>query len=1082
MAAIKQSVPTLLGGVSQQPDPIKLPGQVRKADNVYLDPTFGCVKRPPTKYINDLDNDIPQNAKWFPIFRDNNERYLGCVYDVAATGGGFTAGDVRFRIFEADSGTERTVSYGNGVQEYLKKGKYAGLEFLTINDFTFIANPAVTVTMAQGKTPEQVEEAFVVVNQVGYNTEYRIDLLKEDETLQQVEEYSATEISISPGSFDVEDGDGGCNLAGFGEFTKSNGLKYRITVNCTPVQVTEYEDGESFPTAVELLDTTDQTFSDWMAIKIGSPKNVPLGSYGYATVSGTMDGKTIGVRVEGRVQKICTWSENSQGEPRNRVRWALSSLAVTSYQSGGTGKNKWKKGAAASFEVTAINEVHAGYSKEGIQACTTNPMKIPAGAKRTIRMEVTTLDKGPKNPVYSFKSSYQANVQLLNGGNGPQKGDTFTSTLNGKTYTIKVKKHQTNLAFAADASVDETTPTDAASGSLDVAFITGSLITKINALSGYTAEGIGNVIRITHNNNKKFNISARGGSTDNAMYAIKGKVNDVSRLPSQGWNDTILLVQNTVDTEADDYYVKFKTGSGIPGAGSWEECAKPGIQTSFNASTMPHAIKRKSNGSFKIIDLEGTDAEGVIQWADRDVGDESTNPIPSFVGKKINNMVFHMNRFGFLSEDTVILSQPGDYFNFFSGSAIAISDADPIDMAATSTRPANLTSGISTTGGLLLFSTDAQFLMSTRDVAFGPSTAQLNEISNYAYRSTVPPIEVGTSIFFSSDSTRFSKVFELAIDSVGDNPQVAEDTRIVPEYIPNNLAWAAASSNNNLALFGTTDEFVYGFKYYNQGKERSLAGWFRWEFGFDVQLIQFYDDVAYIVFYNKTTSHTVIATMNLMDDPDAATISADDRRFEPRLDVYERKDDLTKVVGTDTTRINLPLGTYVGQELAYLQFNKAGGTYFTAEEVQFDDDVLQTNPHIIVSNFTLKGVNNYNLGLAYNMEVELPSFFAKSEGKVDRVDVPMIENVNIELYLSGSYDITLRRLGYPTQELYFTAKIADVYKLDRNPIIETSTQKVAVFCRGDHANLTIESLDPIPVGVTGYTWEGHYNNRGISSV
>ena len=69
MAAISQSVSTLLGGVSQQPDPIKLPGQVRKADNVYLDPTFGCVKRPATKYIGSVATDIPDKAKWFPIFR-----------------------------------------------------------------------------------------------------------------------------------------------------------------------------------------------------------------------------------------------------------------------------------------------------------------------------------------------------------------------------------------------------------------------------------------------------------------------------------------------------------------------------------------------------------------------------------------------------------------------------------------------------------------------------------------------------------------------------------------------------------------------------------------------------------------------------------------------------------------------------------------------------------------------------------------------------------------------------------------------------------------------------------------------------
>ena len=1083
MAAIKQSVPTLLGGVSQQPDPIKLPGQVREAENVYLDPTFGCVKRPPTKLISDLDNDIPDNAEWFSIFRDDNERYLGCVYLAETAGNGFAANDRIFRVFEADSGTERTVTYGTDVQEYLRKGgvnSYKNLKFKTIGDYTFICNPSSTVTMSKGKTPGEVEEAFVVINQIGYNTDYRVDILKEDETLTQVKEFSATEINVSPGSFEKEDGTGGCSLAGFKEVTTSNGLKYRLTVNCTPVQVTDYQAGEPFPTQVELTGTSQKRFADWAAIKLGSPMGLALGSYGYAVVNGTMKGKAIGIRVEARVQKIC--KVNSE---KNRVKWVLSSLDVVSYQSGGTGKNKWKTGLKESFKVTSTSWIKPGYAKAGFDECKDDSKELPPGTSRTIRVKLTAIDKGPKTPVYSFKSSYQASVQLLNGGggaNGPQKGDVFTTTLNGKTYKIKVKKHVTTKAFAADQSFNHTTPTDATSGDLDVASVTGALTSQINAVSHYTAENIGNVIRITHNNNKSFNISARGGSTDNAMYAIKNTVNDVSRLPNQGWDGSILKVQNTVDTEADDYYVKFITGDGIPGAGSWEECAQPDLKTSLNADTMPHALKRKKNGSFEIINLEGVDDEDPVQWADREVGDDNTNPIPTFVGKKINNMVFHMNRFGFLSEDTVILSQPGDYFNFFVGSAISVSDADPIDMAATSTRPANLINGISTTQGLLLFSTDAQFLMGTRDVAFGPSTVQVNEISNYAFRSTVAPIEVGTSIFFSSDSTTFSKVFEMAIDSIGDNPQVAEDTRIVPEYLPNELEWSAASSNNNLALFGNKSNDVYAFKYYNQGKERSLAGWFKWVFDFSVQFIEFYDDVAYLVLYNDETDHTLIATMNLMDDPDSATITADERKFEPRLDVYARKADLTVTPGADTTRINLPAGTFVGQEQAYLQFNKAAGTYFTAEDIQFDDDALQTNPHIIVSNFTLKGVNDYNLGLAYNMRVRLPSFYAKSESKVDRVDIPMIENVNVELYLSGSYDVTLERLGYEDRTLYFTSKVADVYKLDRNPITDTSTQKVAVFCRGDHASLTIESLDPLPVGVTGYTWEGHYNNRGISSV
>ena len=62
MAAVSQKIPNLLGGISQQPDPVKLPGQVREAVNVYLDPTFGCRKRPSTEYVGTLASDIPATS------------------------------------------------------------------------------------------------------------------------------------------------------------------------------------------------------------------------------------------------------------------------------------------------------------------------------------------------------------------------------------------------------------------------------------------------------------------------------------------------------------------------------------------------------------------------------------------------------------------------------------------------------------------------------------------------------------------------------------------------------------------------------------------------------------------------------------------------------------------------------------------------------------------------------------------------------------------------------------------------------------------------------------------------------------
>ena len=115
-----------------------------------------------------------------------------------------------------------------------------------------------------------------------------------------------------------------------------------------------------------------------------------------------------------------------------------------------------------------------------------------------------------------------------------------------------------------------------------------------------------------------------------------------------------------------------------------------------------------------------------------------------------------MNRLGFLSDDTVVMSQAGDYFNFFQGSAIAISDSDPIDLAASSTKPAKLKSAIGTPAGLLLFAENSQFLLSTEDVAFGPATVKMQEITNYSYNSDVVPVETGVSILFATSAATFT--------------------------------------------------------------------------------------------------------------------------------------------------------------------------------------------------------------------------------------------------------------------------------------------------------------------------------------
>jgi hypothetical protein len=51
MAAVTQTIPTFLGGVSRQADTKKQPGQVTEILNGYPDPTYGLLKRNGSQFL-----------------------------------------------------------------------------------------------------------------------------------------------------------------------------------------------------------------------------------------------------------------------------------------------------------------------------------------------------------------------------------------------------------------------------------------------------------------------------------------------------------------------------------------------------------------------------------------------------------------------------------------------------------------------------------------------------------------------------------------------------------------------------------------------------------------------------------------------------------------------------------------------------------------------------------------------------------------------------------------------------------------------------------------------------------------------
>jgi hypothetical protein len=171
MPTVTQDISNYLGGVSQQNDELKLPGQLRSCINAYPEPTFGLIKRPGGKFVAEL-KDASGNlispttydgGKWFSIFRDTDEQYV-CVIK-----------GTDIKIWGLLDGAPKTVTYASGSQTYLT-GSKDDYDVLTINDYTFITNKKVTVTTKAAPSYTFGTKATLRLLEVEYASKYEVTI------------------------------------------------------------------------------------------------------------------------------------------------------------------------------------------------------------------------------------------------------------------------------------------------------------------------------------------------------------------------------------------------------------------------------------------------------------------------------------------------------------------------------------------------------------------------------------------------------------------------------------------------------------------------------------------------------------------------------------------------------------------------------------------------------------------------------------------------------------------------------------------------------------------------------------------
>jgi len=166
MASVTQTVSNYLGGVSKQTDDKKMPGQVRECLNALPDPTFGLMKRPGLKFEKQLATSNLDNAKWFYIHRDGDEKYIGRI----STG---SPGNIA--IWNAATGVACTVTYSGGGQAYLTTTR-DNYDILTVQDTSFITNKTTTVTAQATPAHTANKVGTISLHNVKYSTKYEASI------------------------------------------------------------------------------------------------------------------------------------------------------------------------------------------------------------------------------------------------------------------------------------------------------------------------------------------------------------------------------------------------------------------------------------------------------------------------------------------------------------------------------------------------------------------------------------------------------------------------------------------------------------------------------------------------------------------------------------------------------------------------------------------------------------------------------------------------------------------------------------------------------------------------------------------
>jgi hypothetical protein len=358
------------------------------------------------------------------------------------------------------------------------------------------------------------------------------------------------------------------------------------------------------------------------------------------------------------------------------------------------------------------------------------------------------------------------------------------------------------------------------------------------APTAYTSKDKDGAILINRNDGQDFFLEAFDGLAGSGLGLVHKEVDALSDLPVRGPDGFRVAVRGSADANEDDYYLRFETNDGQSfGEGGWVEDVGADLDIALDPSTLPLQLVNTGVNTFTI---------NTTQWAKRKAGDDETNPFPSFVGKKLNNFVFFKNRLGFIYEDSVVLSEAGELFNFFRTTVRTLLDTAPIDVTSATANVTNLRSSVAFQENLLLFADRGQFVLKGDPLT--NETITLEAVTNYDVNTSEDPLAVGSYVYFPFKRGNFLGMQEYSLNATTDVYDSDDITTQIPGYITNgNILVTSGSSSTDLIALSSGGDTIYVYKYFFNGREKVVSSWSKFKMPFNVLSLEFINSSLFVV-------------------------------------------------------------------------------------------------------------------------------------------------------------------------------------------------------------------------------------------